>query len=105
MFRGAHALQVDGDASQSGSQQRRSGINRSCAFRIGRDGHEEVQNLGSDCALLLRLDASAAIGICRRTGAGRVRHLDTRLLWVLIQVRGGAGLRSSRSWKQKTPQT
>ena len=27
-------------------------------------------------------DASAALGIAARQGAGRVRHLDTRLLWI-----------------------
>ena len=30
----------------------------------------------------LHVDASAAIGIAQRKGLGKVRHLDTRLLWI-----------------------
>ena len=48
-----------------------------------------VQDFGRDCALRVHVDSSAAIGICRRTGVGEVRHLDTRLLWVQELVRDG----------------
>ena len=48
-----------------------------------------LRDLGEDCSLQLHLDSSAAIGICRRTGVGRVRHLDTRLLWIQELVRDG----------------
>ena len=34
-------------------------------------------------------DSSAAIGICRRTGIGRVRHLGAGPLWVQERVRAG----------------
>ena len=34
-------------------------------------------------------DSSAAIGICRRTGIGRVRHLAVGQLWVQERVRAG----------------
>ena len=34
-------------------------------------------------------DASAAIGICRRAGIGRVRHLAVAQLWVQEQLRMG----------------
>ena len=39
------------------------------------------------CGLRVHVDSSAAIGICRRTGVGKVRHLDTRLLWIQDLVR------------------
>ena len=34
-------------------------------------------------------DSSAAIGICRRTGIGRVRQLAVGQLWVQERVRAG----------------
>ena len=34
-------------------------------------------------------DATAALGICKRTGVGRIRHLDTRLLWIQDKARAG----------------
>ena len=47
-------------------------------------------DLGEDSTVRVRVDSSAAIGICKRTGVGRIRHLDTRLLWVQELVRSGA---------------
>ena len=41
-----------------------------------------ARDLGLDWGLQLRADASAAIGICRRRGLGRVRHLHVADLWV-----------------------
>ena len=38
--------------------------------------------------LELHSDATAAIGICKRQGLGRVRHLATADLWVQQKVRG-----------------
>ena len=32
-------------------------------------------------------DATAAIGMCRRLGIGKIRHLDTSLLWLQHKVR------------------
>ena len=32
-------------------------------------------------------DSSAAIGICKRQGLGKLRHLDTQMLWVQQRVR------------------
>ena len=37
----------------------------------------------------VHVDSSAAIGICKRTGVGKIRHLDTRLLWIQDLVRDG----------------
>ena len=34
-----------------------------------------ARDLGIDLSLQIYADSSAAIGICRRTGIGRVRHL------------------------------
>ena len=43
--------------------------------------------LGIDCRLKVRLDSSAARGICSRQGVGRVRHLEVKTLWLQTQVK------------------
>ena len=48
-----------------------------------------VEDLGSACKVRVHVDSSAAIGICKRSGIGKIRHLDTRLLWIQDKVRDG----------------
>ena len=48
-----------------------------------------VADLGIDVRLTVLADSSAAIGICRRTGIGRVRRLAVGQLWVQERVRTG----------------
>ena len=43
-----------------------------------------------EARLAVMADSSAAIGICRRTGIGRVRHLAVGQLWVQEKVRSGS---------------
>ena len=42
-------------------------------------------DLGIALEVEIRTDATAAIGICRRRGLGKVRHLDVADLWVQQQ--------------------
>ena len=46
-------------------------------------------DLGTYVSLTVLADSSAAIGICRRTGIGKVRHLAVGQLWVQERVRQG----------------
>ena len=46
-------------------------------------------DLGIQLCIHLRTDATAAIGMSRRLGVGRVRHLDTSLFWIQAKVRDG----------------
>ena len=46
-----------------------------------------ARDLGWKYSLTVHSDASAAIGIARRHGLGKVRHLDVTDLWVQEQVR------------------
>jgi hypothetical protein len=46
-------------------------------------------DLGLEAALRIGLDSSAAKSMASRSGVGRVRHLDTRRLWVQEAVRVG----------------
>ena len=49
-----------------------------------------AQDLGFELRISLCTDSSAAVGICRRAGIGRVRHLAVGQLWVQELVRDGA---------------
>ena len=53
-----------------------------------------LQSLGSDLGIELnihlRTDSSAAVGICSRTGIGKIRHLATGQLWIQERIRSGA---------------
>ena len=46
-----------------------------------------ARDLAIEVALQLYADSSAAIGICRRTGIGRARHLAVAQLWVQERLR------------------
>ena len=46
-------------------------------------------DFGRECSLTVYLDSSAAIGVARRRGVGKIRHLDTRLLWIQERVHAG----------------
>ena len=52
-----------------------------------------VQSVAADLGIVgslrLRADAQAAIGICRRSGIGRARHLAVGQLWIQERIREG----------------
>ena len=48
------------------------------------------RDLGFEYKLRAHSDATAAIGIARRRGMGKIRHLDCADLWVQEKVRTGA---------------
>ena len=45
------------------------------------------RDLGRELKLRIHSDATAAIGICRRRGLGRVRHLAATDLWIRVRLR------------------
>ena len=47
------------------------------------------RDLGLEMAVRMHADPAAAIGICRRSGIGRVRHLAVGQLWVQEGLRRG----------------
>ena len=49
-----------------------------------------MKDLGSETKIKIHLDATAAIGIARRKGMGKIRHLDVSDLWVQDKVRNCA---------------
>ena len=48
-----------------------------------------AKDLGLSWSIALETDAAAAIGVCRRRGLGRIRHLATADLWVQDRLRRG----------------
>ena len=46
-------------------------------------------DMGWDLKCNVHSDATAAIGICRRKGLGKVRHLDCTDLWIQESARAG----------------
>jgi hypothetical protein len=46
-----------------------------------------LQDLGISVPLRVWTDSSAALGICQRQGLGKLRHLETHMLWIQQAVR------------------
>ena len=91
LFRGSHLVKhwasTQKTIALSSGEAELAGIVRGAGEGIG------MRSFGCDLGLSLRIrvhsDASAAIGMCRRTGIGRIRHLAVGQLWVQEKVRGG----------------
>ena len=49
-----------------------------------------ARDLGWSIGVNIHSDATAALGICRRRGLGKIRHLDVTDLWCQEKVRSGA---------------
>ena len=47
------------------------------------------RDLGLNLPLRLHSDSTAAIGVCRRRGLGRIRHLAVADLWLQDKIRAG----------------
>ena len=51
-------------------------------------GHQSIlKDLGYSVPVRIWTDSSAAIGICSRSGLGKLRHIDTQALWVQSKVK------------------
>ena len=61
---------------------------------IGLGMQSLAADLGVKVKIHVRTDATAAIGICRRRGLGKIRHLATSDLWVQEKLQQGAFLLS-----------
>ena len=63
------------------------GICRGAAIALG------LQALAADLGIVLQIetftDATAAIGICRRRGIGKIRHLHVSDLWIQDRLHRG----------------
>ena len=92
LLRGAHAIKhwatTQKHVTLSSGEAELGGVVKGAAEGLG------VQalafDLGFELDLALHADSSAAIGICRRAGIGRARHLAVGQLWVQENLRHGS---------------
>ena len=90
-MRGNHCIKhwsaTQSTVALSSGEAELGGICRGASIGLG------LQSLALDLGISLDLevltDATAAIGICRRRGLGKIRHLATADLWVQDRVRRG----------------
>ena len=79
---------TQGLVSLSSGEAEYYGVVRATGVGLG------YQSLIGDLGLRLPLrawtDSTASIGICSRSGLGKLRHLDTQCLWLQHKVRSGA---------------
>ena len=57
------------------------------ASGIGLGYQALLGDLGWDVAFRVWTDSTATIGICGRSGLGKLRHIDTRALWIRQRVK------------------
>ena len=92
MTMGSHLLRhrsnTQGVIALSSAEAELNGVVRGAIHGLG--FQSLARDVGETAELEVLTDSSAAVGICRRKGLGKVRHLDTNLLWVQDKVREGA---------------
>ena len=71
--------------SLSSGEAELHGIAMGCAQAIGLQSL--LRDLGWEVGITVLSDATAAIGIARRKGLGKVRHLDCTDLWIQDKIR------------------
>ena len=90
-LRGMHPIkhwsQTQTTVSLSSGEAELGGICKGASIGLGLKSI--AADLGINWSLNVHSDATAAIGICRRKGLGRIRHLAVADLWVQDKVRAG----------------
>ena len=90
-MRGGHLLKhwsaTQKTLTLSSGEAELGGVVKAAAEGIGLQSL--ARDPGLDFSLQLYADSSVVIGICRRTGIGRVRHLAVGQLWIQERLRAG----------------
>ena len=91
IMRGNHCLRhwssTQTTVALSSGEAELGGLCKGAANGIGM--RSVAKDLGVAFKIKMLSDATAALGMCRRLGVGKVRHLDTSLLWIQAKVREG----------------
>ena len=86
---GSHALKTwsstQASVALSSGEAEFNGVIRASGMGLGYQSL--LADLGVHIPLRVWTDSSAAIGICSRQGLGKLRHLETHMLWVQQAVR------------------
>ena len=80
-----HLSKTQSTISLSSGEAELHGIAMGCAQALGLQSL--LRDLGWEIGIQVLSDATAAIGIARRKGLGKVRHLDCTDLWVQDKIR------------------
>ena len=90
-MRGKHLLKhwslTQSTVTLSSAESELSGICKGSSISLGLVS--VAKDLGFHWALAVETDAAAAIGISRRRGLGKIRHLAVADLWIQDRVRSG----------------
>ena len=90
-MRGAHLIKhwsvTQSTPTLTSAEAELGGICRGSSISLGLVAL--ARDLGFTWDLTIQTDATAAIGICRRRGLGRVRHLAVADLWLQDRLRSG----------------
>ena len=90
-MRGQHLIKhwsvTQGTVTLSSAEAELNGVCKGCSHSLGLKSI--AQDLGLQWSILVKTDATAAIGITRRRGLGKIRHLATADLWVQDRLRSG----------------
>ena len=82
-----HYSKTQSTVSLSSGEAELHGIAQGAANALGVQAL--LRDMGWDLQCNVHSDATAAIGICRRKGLGKVRHLDCTDLWIQESARSG----------------
>ena len=86
---GSHAVKhwssTQASVTLSSGEAEFHGVVKGCGMALG--CQSLLKDLGVEIPVRVWTDSSAALGICGRQGLGKLRHLDTHLLWVQQAVR------------------
>ena len=89
MMRSSHCLKhwstTQPTIALSSGEAELGGLCKGAANGIGL--RSVARDLGVTLNLEVRSDATAALGIARRLGIGKIRHLDTSLLWIQQKIK------------------
>ena len=106
MLLGAHLLKhwanTQKVVTRSSGEAELAGVVKGVGEALGLQSF--AKDLGLELPIGVYADSSAAIGICRRSGIERVRHLAVGQLWVQERLRVGE-FRCSRSLGLTTQRT
>ena len=91
-MRGSHLIKhwsvTQSTVALSSAEAELSGICRGASQALGLQSI--ARDLNIDLVLDIQTDATAAVGICKRRGLGKIRHLHCSDLWVQDRLRAKA---------------
>ena len=92
LMMGSHLLKswssTQGLISLSSGEAEFYGVTKAAGIALGMKAL--MRDLGVITPVRVWTDSSATVGICGRQGLGKLRHIDTRCLWIQQKLRAGA---------------